>query len=79
MKTYGENISNETIVSKVLRSLTKDYDHVVAVIEESKDLSTYNFDALMSSLLAYEARVSRHYEKVEENAFQVKGEFSNTA
>ena len=54
MKKYGENVSNETVVSKVLRSLTKGFDHVVAAIEESKDLSTYNFDELMSSLLAHE-------------------------
>ena len=42
MKTYEENLSNETIVSKVLRSLTKEFDHVVAAIEESKDLSKYS-------------------------------------
>jgi len=76
MKTYGENVSNETIVSKVLRSLTKDFDHVVPAIEESKDLSNYSFDALMSSLLAHEADVNWSYEKVEEKTFQVKGETS---
>ncbi|KAH0661898.1 hypothetical protein KY284_026829 [Solanum tuberosum] len=74
MKTYGENVNNETVVSKVLRSLTKGFDHVVAAIEESKDLSTYNFDELMSSLLAHEVRISRSNEKVEEKAFQAKGE-----
>ncbi|KAH0636333.1 hypothetical protein KY290_036765 [Solanum tuberosum] len=71
MKTYGENVSNEMVVSKSLRSLTKGFDHVVAAIEESKDLSTYNFDELMSSLLAHEVRIRRSYEKVEEKAFQV--------
>ncbi|XP_010277694.1 PREDICTED: uncharacterized protein LOC104612075 [Nelumbo nucifera] len=76
MKSYGENVSNETVVSKVLRSLTSKFDHVVAAIEESKDLSTYNFDELMSSLLAHEVRLRRSYEKVEEKAFHVKGESS---
>ena len=75
MKTYSENVSNETIVSKVLR-ITKDFDHVVGAIEESKDLSNYIFDVLMSSLLAYEARFNRSHEKVEEKAFQVTGETS---
>ena len=41
MKTYGEPVSNEIVVSKVLRTLTTDFDHVVAAIEESKDLSIY--------------------------------------
>lgn len=58
----------------MLRSLTKDFDYVVAAIEESKDLSKYGFDKLMGSLLAHEARISRSYEKVDEKAFQVKGE-----
>jgi len=65
MKIYGENISNETIVSKVLRSLTKDFDHVVAAIEESNDLSKYSLDELMGSLIAHEVRINRSDEKVE--------------
>ena len=64
-----ENNSNETIVFKVLRSLTSIFDHVVATIEESKDMSTYCFDELMSSLLAHGARLSKYHEKVEEKAF----------
>ena len=55
MKTYGENVSNEAIVSKVLRSLTEDFGHVVAAKEDAKDLSNYSFDVLMSSLLAHGA------------------------
>lgn len=71
--TYDENINNEIVVSKVLRSLTKGSDNV-ATIEESKDLSTYTFDELMSSLLADKVWISRSSEKVEKNAFLVKRE-----
>ena len=39
MRTYEEKISDETIVAKVLRSLTPKVDHVVAAIEKTKDLS----------------------------------------
>ena len=42
MRSYGENISNEIVVHKGLRSLTSKFDHVVAAIEESKDMSTYS-------------------------------------
>ena len=76
MRTCGENVSSEIIVCKVLKSLTKDFDHAVAAIEESKNLSKYTFDSLMGSLLAHDARINRSYEKVEEKAFQIKGEFS---
>ncbi|XP_057247168.1 uncharacterized protein LOC130589694 [Beta vulgaris subsp. vulgaris] len=34
MKSYGEIISDQNVVARVLRSLTKDYIHVVAAIEE---------------------------------------------
>ena len=64
------------MVSKVLRTLTTDFDHVVAAIEESKDLSIYCFDELMA-LLGHEFRMNRSSEKVEEKAFQVEAENSS--
>ena len=73
MRSYGEIISNTTIVSKVLRSLTRNYNHVVSVVEESKDFSTYSFDELMCFLLAHEVRINKHEEKIKEKAFQVRG------
>ncbi|XP_020269489.1 uncharacterized protein LOC109844775 [Asparagus officinalis] len=72
-KTYGDDVDNETVVSKVLRSLISKFNHVVSAIEESKDLTTYDFDILKSSLIAHEERINRTSEKVDEKAFQVKG------
>ncbi|XP_015158336.1 uncharacterized protein [Solanum tuberosum] len=77
MKSYGENISDEIVVPKVLRSLTKKFEHVVAAIEESKDLSDYSFDELMGSLLTHEDGINKSHEKIEEKAFQVKEESSD--
>jgi len=74
MKTYGEVISNQTVINKVLRSLSRNFDYIIAAIEKSKDLSTYTCDELMSSLQAHEARVNRSSEKVEEKAFHMNGE-----
>lgn len=74
MSSYGENISNEIVVCKVMRTLNETFNHVVPAIEESKDLSTYSFDELMSSLLAHEARFKKSSVKVEDKAFQAKGE-----
>ena len=61
MKSYGGNISNETVVCKVLRSPTSKFDYVVAAIKESKGMSTYSFDELMSFLLSHEARLSGYH------------------
>ncbi|XP_031253080.1 uncharacterized protein LOC116111015 [Pistacia vera] len=76
MKSYGEKITNEIIVAKILRSLTPNFEHVVAAIEESHDLSYFSFDELMSSLHAHEERLNRSHDKNEEKAFQVKVESS---
>ena len=78
MKSYGEHLPDHIIVAKVLRSLTPKFDHVVAAIEESKDLSTYSFDELMGSLQAHEVRLNRSLEKSEEKAFQAKRESSTS-
>ncbi|KAH0779714.1 hypothetical protein KY290_006141 [Solanum tuberosum] len=74
MRSYGEKVTDQTIVEKILRSLAPKFDHVVAAIEESKDLSVFSFDELMGSLQAHEARLNRSTEKNEEKAFQVKEE-----
>lgn len=72
MRSYGEKVTDQTIVEKVLRNLNPKFDHVVGAIEESKDLSVFSFDELMGSLKAHEARINRSVEKNEEKAFQVK-------
>ncbi|KAJ0578627.1 putative RNA-directed DNA polymerase [Helianthus annuus] len=70
-RAYGETVTDQTVVEKVLRSLPVRWDHVVAAIEESKDLSVLSFDQLMGSLQAHEARVNRGVESVnEEQALQ---------
>ncbi|XP_047258440.1 uncharacterized protein LOC124890707, partial [Capsicum annuum] len=74
MKSYGEKIVDETIVAKILRFLTSKFEDVVAVIEESKDLSDYMFDELTGSSLAHEDRLNRYHEKFEGKAFKMKEE-----
>nr|GEV56264.1 hypothetical protein [Tanacetum cinerariifolium] len=64
---------DEVIVAKVLRSLVPKFDHVVAAIKESKDLSTFSFDELMGSLQAHEVRINWKFAKEEEKVFQSKG------
>lgn len=72
-RSYGETVSDQTVVEKVLRSLPAKWDHVVTAIEESKDLTTLSFDRLMGSLQAHEGRVNRGLENVTEGqAFQAK-------
>ncbi|KAH0776767.1 hypothetical protein KY290_008178 [Solanum tuberosum] len=72
IRSCGKKVTDQTIVEKILRSLTPKFDHVVAAIEESKDLLVFSFDELMGSLHAHEVRLNRSIEKNEDKAFQVK-------
>ena len=77
MRTYGEKISDETIIAKVLRSLTPKFDHVVVAIKEAKDLSILFVDELMGSLQAHETRINRASQRNKEKALQVKETTNN--
>ena len=72
MKTYGENITDQRIVEKILISLPEKYEYIVAAIQESKDLSTLSMQQLMSSLLSHEQRRLWNIDQSVENAFQSK-------
>lgn len=74
MRTYGDAIADKTVVGMILKSLTTKFDHVVAAIEESKDLTSYSVDELMGSLQTHEVRINRNTAKEEDQAFQVQGE-----
>ncbi|XP_073132366.1 uncharacterized protein [Henckelia pumila] len=50
----GDAISNERLVSKVLRSLLERFQMKICAIDESKDTSILSLDELMSSLRTYE-------------------------
>ncbi|XP_073120958.1 uncharacterized protein [Henckelia pumila] len=54
----GDAISNEHLVSKVLRSLSERFQMKICVIDESKDTSILGFDELMSSLRTYELEMN---------------------
>jgi gag-polypeptide of LTR copia-type len=53
IKSCGDDLTEKIVVMKVMHNLTSKFDHIVVEIEESKDLSTYSFDELMSSLQAH--------------------------
>ncbi|KAI5417614.1 hypothetical protein KIW84_042290 [Lathyrus oleraceus] len=72
MKSHGDTIDDRRIIDKILISLIEKFDPMVAVIEETKDLSTMYVQGLMGSLRSYEQRLLRHSEKSVESVFQSK-------
>ena len=63
-KAYGVLVAEHNVVAKVLRSLTPHFDHVVATIEESEDLTSLTIEELSSSLQAHEARMNSSVENL---------------
>ncbi|GAU45850.1 hypothetical protein TSUD_371460 [Trifolium subterraneum] len=59
----GEKLSDEKIVRKILRSLTKKFDMKVIAMEEAQDISTMKFDELIGSLQTYESSVNERLER----------------
>ncbi|XP_073153339.1 uncharacterized protein [Henckelia pumila] len=72
IKSYGDTIEDKKIVEKVLWSLPQKFEHVVAAIEESKDLSKFTMVELMGSLEAHEKRMSKFVGPSIEQAFESK-------
>ncbi|XP_075499338.1 uncharacterized protein LOC142537728 [Primulina tabacum] len=52
--SLGDPMSNERLVSKVLRSLPEHFNIKICAIDESKDTSTLNLEDLISSLRTFE-------------------------
>ncbi|MCH83489.1 retrovirus-related Pol polyprotein from transposon TNT 1-94 [Trifolium medium] len=69
MNAHGENMTQGTIVEKILRSLTSRFSYVVCSIEESNDVTTMIVDELQSSLLVHEQRMKG--QKEEEQVLKV--------
>jgi hypothetical protein len=83
MATLGEIVDKEVLIKKVLRSLTPRWNHVAIIIEESKDLSTLQFDHLVGSLMSHEERLIGSFgesgKKVFSSKLQItKNEDANT-
>ena len=46
MRNCGEDMTDEKIVEKILRTFTKKWNYIVCSIEESKDIDTLSLDSL---------------------------------
>ncbi|CAL2244033.1 unnamed protein product [Prunus armeniaca] len=73
MKTFGEVLSNERLVQKVLISLSRVYDPICLVIENTKSLETIELQEVIAILKSQEQHFDMHNVDIAEKAF---GSFS---
>ncbi|CAL2278134.1 unnamed protein product [Prunus armeniaca] len=69
MKGYGEDLSKGRLVQKLLISLTKEFDPVCYVIEQTKDIETIEVQEVIAALRGFAQRLDRHAESTTERAF----------
>ncbi|KAH7538065.1 hypothetical protein FEM48_Zijuj03G0159600 [Ziziphus jujuba var. spinosa] len=70
IRSYEDTVAEQKIVGKIFRCLPAKLEHIVAAIEESKDLKTYSLDKLFGYLEAHEKRMSRFSNQPVEKAFK---------
>lgn len=68
----GEMVTDGRVVEKIMRLLTDNFENIVCVIEESKDLSTLTVEERAGSLEAHEQRKVKKKEETLEEALQTK-------
>ncbi|KAI5337779.1 hypothetical protein L3X38_017050 [Prunus dulcis] len=69
MKGYGEDLTKGRIVQKLLISLTKEFDPVCYVIEQTRDIETIEVQEVIAALRGFAQRLDRHAENTTEKAF----------
>ena len=69
MRNHGETMKDVTVIEKILRSMTANFNYVVCSIEESHDIDSLTIDQLQSSLLVHEQRMC--VPVIEEQALKV--------
>ncbi|XP_035836117.1 uncharacterized protein LOC118484222 [Helianthus annuus] len=77
LRLNEENITEQRVVEKILRSLTRKYESVVVAIEESKDLTTVSTEELLGILQSHELRMKQYDESPIEQAFQIQSHTSD--
>jgi len=64
---FGEKMSDEKLVRKILKSLPKRFDMKVTAIEEAQDISNMKVDELIGSLQTFELAINDICEKKKKN------------
>ena len=69
VRGMGQNVSDDEIVDKVLRTFPMVYNPKVSRLEDREDISKLTLDELYGILVAYELRIGRENRSEEETTF----------
>ena len=72
IRNHSDTISDQQVVEKILISVTEKYEYIVAINEETKDLSKISIKELVGSFHVHEKRRFFREDQPTETAFQSK-------
>ena len=72
LKNLGKTYTNEEMIEKVLRSLSKYWQPTVTAIREVKELSTLSVEQLIGSLITYEMELAVFYNEDKKKKIALK-------
>ena len=72
MRNHSDTIFDQQVVENILISVKEKYEYIVAITEETKDLSKLSIKELVESFRAHEKRRFFHEDQPKETAFQSK-------
>ncbi|XP_042460213.1 uncharacterized protein LOC122043678 [Zingiber officinale] len=78
LKRYRDDMKDDQIVGKILRSLDPRFNYIVVAIDESKDLDIMSVDELAGSLQAHKERLIKPVQELVEQALKVKLSLKDT-
>jgi uncharacterized coiled-coil protein SlyX len=70
IKGLGDEMKEQVVVQKVLRSLPMRFDPKISSLEERVDLATLTMDELHGILTAYEMRIEKDNSVMKEETFK---------
>ena len=72
IRNHSHTISDQQVVEKILINVTEKYEYIVAITEETKDLSKLSIKELVGSFRAHEKRIFFCEDQPKETTFQSK-------
>ncbi|RDX76718.1 putative mitochondrial protein, partial [Mucuna pruriens] len=75
MRACKENVTDQQVVDKILRTLPLEFDYGAATIEELKDLNSMEVEELQHSLEAHEIRINKR-RSTQEQALQARPNYN---
>ncbi|KAL2455865.1 UBN2 domain-containing protein [Abeliophyllum distichum] len=72
LKGFDRKLTNGELVSKMLRSLSEDWNSLKMLIENTKDVNTYPLKELYGTLMTYELNNAERKEKTRRSKEEMK-------